>query len=121
MVKLSPLVEQQVLLPFVSLITACADRCALLADLGSSCLSVPGLFSWLTLDSQFYLQSPTSLHLYHQQPPSGYFFSAQISHVIKIHAPVAFSLFFYFLNLRFGFPSKLAVMGHQPPITHIHF
>lgn len=48
MVKLSPLVEQQVLLPFVSLITACADRCALLADLGSSCLSVPGLFSWLS-------------------------------------------------------------------------
>lgn len=64
MVKLFLLVEQQVLLPFVSLITACADRCALLADLGSSCLSVPGPFSWLTLDSQFYLQSPTSLHLY---------------------------------------------------------
>lgn len=64
MVKLSPLVEQQVLLPFVSLITACVDRCALLADLGSSCLSDPALFSWVILDSQFYLHGPTSSHLY---------------------------------------------------------
>lgn len=127
MVKLSPLVEQQVLLPFVSLITACADRCALLADLGSSCLSVPGLFSWLSFFLAYFRLSilPAESNIFApvfiNNLPQGIFFSPQISHVIKIHAPVAFSLFFYFLNLRFGFPSKLAVMGHQPPITHIHF
>lgn len=121
MVKLSSLVEQQVLLPFVSLITARADRCAFLADLGSSCLSAPVFFSlgYFRLNSTCMVQRLRTC--IYQQHPSGYFFHPQISHIIKIHAPVQFSLFSYFLNLRLSFHSKLAMMGHQPPITHIYF
>lgn len=105
MVKLSHLVEQQVLLPFVSLIMACTDRCAPLVDLGSSCLTAPGLFSWIILDSQFYLHGPTSLHLYLSTTPLRVFFSTTDFTCNQNSCPcLVFFIFLYFKSeIQFPF------------------